>query len=59
MRGLLRSVVIAILVVGAVLAVWKLSGGDIGGFFDAVGNIVYTILDSVSNFFANVFEMFV
>lgn len=59
MRGLLRTVVVAILIAGAALALWKISGGDIGGFFDAVGSIIYTVLDSVSNFFANVFEMFI
>lgn len=58
MKGLLRSLGIVILIAAIGLALWKVSGGDIGSFFDAVGSIIYTILDSVSNFFINVIKMF-
>lgn len=58
MRGLIRSIVMLILVVAVGLALWKMTGGDIGGFFDVIGNILYTIIDSISNFFANLFKMF-
>lgn len=58
MRGLVRSLLIAVLVIGVTLGLWKVSGGDVGGFFDAVGAVLYTIIDSVSNFFANLFAAF-
>lgn len=58
MRGLIRTIVTLILVVAVGLALWKLTGGDIGGFFDVIGNVLYTIVDSVSNFFVNLFRMF-
>lgn len=58
MRGTLRSIIIIILILGAGLAIWQMSGGDIGGFFDAVGSILYTIIQSVATFFANLFGMF-
>lgn len=58
MRGLVRSLVTAILILGIGLAIWKMTGGDIGGFFDVIGNVLYTVIDSVANFFANLFSMF-
>ena len=58
MRGVLKSFAITVLILGVGLALWKTTGGDVGGFFDTVGNILYTIIDSVANFFINLFSMF-
>lgn len=58
MRGTLKTLITVILVTGICLALWKLSGGDVSGFFDTAGSILYSILNSVANFFVNVFKMF-
>jgi hypothetical protein len=59
MRNLLRSTVTAILVLGIALAIWKMTGGDVGGFFDGLGSLLFTIISSVATFFGNLFGMFV
>ncbi len=58
MRGFLRTIVMVLLIGGIALGLWKLSGGDIGGFVDTIGNVFYTIFESLGNFFANFFGMF-
>jgi hypothetical protein len=58
MKGLLRSLVFGILVFAAVLAVWKLFGGDVGGFFAAAWTIIYSIIDGISDVFVKIFKLF-
>jgi len=58
MKGLLRSAVFGIIVCAAILAVWKLFGGDVGGFFAAAWGLVYSIINAVSNVFLEIFKIF-
>jgi hypothetical protein len=58
MRGFVRSAITWILVFGVVLAIWKLFGGDVGGFFEAVWGFVYLIIEGASNIFIEIFKIF-
>lgn len=58
MKGFLRSGITLILVFGIILAVWKLFGGDVGGFFIAVWGVVYMMIEGVSNIFIEIFKIF-
>lgn len=58
MRNLLRTVVMAILVLGIGLAIWRMTGGDIGGFFDMIGTLLFQAIGAVANFFNSLFGMF-
>lgn len=49
MRGLLRTFLFGILIFAVVLAAWKLFGGDIPGFFNALWGFIYTVVDALSN----------
>lgn len=58
MRGFLRSAIIGLLIFAAVLAIWKVFGGDVGGFFAAIWNAIYIITDGISNVFIQIWEVF-
>lgn len=58
MRNLLRTVITAVLVLGIALAIWRMNGGDIGGFLDGIGSLLYQAIDAVGTFFENVFGAF-
>ena len=58
MRGFVRNLVITVLVLGIALGLWRLIGGDVGGFFNTVGTVIYTVIEAVGNFFFHLFQMF-
>jgi len=58
MKGILRTLVTGILIFAAALAVWKLFGGDVGGFFEGAWAFLYTIIDAVSNVMVDAWNVF-
>jgi len=58
MKGFLRSAIVAIVFFAAILAIWKLFGGDVGGFFETVWGFVYMLIEGISNVFIEIFKIF-
>jgi len=56
MKGLFRSAVMAIIFAGAVLAIWKIFGGNPGTFINTIGGFLWLAVEGISNFFVQVFH---
>lgn len=56
MKGLFRSVVMGIIFAGAVLAIWKIFGGDPGTFISTIGGFLWLAVEGVANFFVQVLQ---
>lgn len=58
MRGLLRSLIVGIVVFAIALAIWRIFGGDVGGFLEAIWAFLWTIILGVSNVLIEIFKVF-
>jgi hypothetical protein len=58
MKGFIRTLFTGVIVFAVVLAIWKMFGGDVGGFFAAVWSFLYSVIDGISNVFVQIFGIF-
>lgn len=58
MKSWLKSLITGIVILAVLLTVWRLFGGDVGGFFVAVWGFVYTIIEGLSTIFMQIGKMF-
>lgn len=58
MKGFIRTLITGVIVFAVVLAIWKMFGGDVGGFFAAVWSFLYAVIDGISNVFVQIFGIF-
>lgn len=49
MAAWLRNLVFTLIAISVGLAIWKVYGGNLGGFFDMIYGFFYTIVDAASN----------
>lgn len=59
MRGFLRTLVFAILVFAAGLAIWKLFGGNPGNFFSVLWHFFYAVVNGLANVFVEAYKTIV